>query len=81
MCDTNIYISIASHQTLSFSLLFFNVPSSFTRSIQGDLLFGIEQGVDMVFASFIRKRQDIIDIRKENIYIYMNFQESSYTCQ
>lgn len=41
-----------------------------------DLQFGVEQGVDMVFASFIRKRQDIVDIRKylddrggQNIYI------------
>ena len=29
----------------------------------GDLMFGIEQGVDMVFASFIRKRKDVVDIR------------------
>lgn len=30
----------------------------------GDLMFGLEQGVDMVFASFIRKRKDVQDIRK-----------------
>ena len=29
----------------------------------GDLLFGVEQNVDMVFASFIRTRKDIQDIR------------------
>lgn len=29
-----------------------------------DILFGVEQDVDMIFASFIRKAQDIHDIRK-----------------
>eukprot|EP01147_Barroeca_monosierra_P002630 gene2630-5532_t len=29
-----------------------------------DLLLGVEQNVDMIFASFIRKRQDVKDIRK-----------------
>eukprot|EP00735_Rhodelphis_limneticus_P011455 TRINITY_DN454_c0_g1::TRINITY_DN454_c0_g1_i1::g.2582::m.2582 TRINITY_DN454_c0_g1::TRINITY_DN454_c0_g1_i1::g.2582 ORF type:complete len:564 (+),score=172.17,sp/Q12669/KPYK_ASPNG/55.29/0.0,PK/PF00224.16/3.5e-164,PK_C/PF02887.11/2.8e+03,PK_C/PF02887.11/1.2e-24,HpcH_HpaI/PF03328.9/0.00012,IMPDH/PF00478.20/0.012,IMPDH/PF00478.20/77 TRINITY_DN454_c0_g1_i1:69-1760(+) len=28
-----------------------------------DLAFGVRNGVDMIFASFIRKRQDILDIR------------------
>lgn len=31
---------------------------------KSDLLFGIEQGVDMVFASFIQKAQDVRDIRQ-----------------
>lgn len=30
---------------------------------KADLLWGIEQGVDMIFASFIRKPQDVLDIR------------------
>ncbi|XP_075117590.1 LOW QUALITY PROTEIN: pyruvate kinase PKLR [Leptodactylus fuscus] len=30
-----------------------------------DLKFGIDQGVDMVFASFIRKAQDVLAIRQE----------------
>ena len=30
---------------------------------KGDLRFGVEQGVDMVFASFIRKASDVQDVR------------------
>ena len=33
--------------------------------VQADLKFGIKMNVDIVFASFIRKAQDILDIRKE----------------
>ena len=29
-----------------------------------DIQFGVEQKVDMIFASFIRKREDILDIRE-----------------
>jgi pyruvate kinase len=29
-----------------------------------DLVFGVENGVDMIFASFIRKREDVLAIRK-----------------
>jgi hypothetical protein len=28
-----------------------------------DLLFGVEKGVDMVFASFIRKKADVLEVR------------------
>ena len=31
---------------------------------KNDFVFGMEQDVDMIFASFIRKRQDLMDIRK-----------------
>ena len=34
-------------------------------SLQKDLQFGIEQDIDVVFASFIRKAKDIEDIKKE----------------
>ncbi|XP_069506164.1 pyruvate kinase PKLR isoform X2 [Ambystoma mexicanum] len=40
-----------------------DLPALSERDIQ-DLEFGIGQGVDMVFASFIRKAQDVFSIRK-----------------
>ena len=30
---------------------------------KGDLQFGVKNGVDMIFASFIRRAQDVVDIR------------------
>jgi len=30
---------------------------------KSDLMFGLEQNVDMVFASFIRKKQDVLDVK------------------
>ena len=31
---------------------------------KNDLLFGVRNGVDMIFASFIRRAQDVLDIRE-----------------
>lgn len=47
-----------------------NVPDvktslpAITEKDKSDLIFGIEQGVDFVAASFIRKAQDVFDIRR-----------------
>lgn len=40
-----------------------NLPS-ITEKDYGDLVFGIENGIDFVAASFIRKADDVINIRK-----------------
>lgn len=39
-----------------------DLPAVSEKDIQ-DLQFGVKNGVDMIFASFIRKKQDIADIR------------------
>ena len=46
--------------------LFCNICDSKTNNVsifQKDLSFGVENGVDMVFASFIRRAQDVEDVR------------------
>ncbi|GCC42872.1 hypothetical protein chiPu_0027251, partial [Chiloscyllium punctatum] len=40
-----------------------DLPAVSERDVQ-DLHFGLEHGVDMVFASFIRKPQDVLTIRE-----------------
>lgn len=40
-----------------------NLPSLTEKDI-GDILFGIEQGIDFIAASFIRRAEDVIGIRK-----------------
>ena len=35
-----------------------------TEKDRADLIFGVQQGVDLIAASFVRKAQDVLDIRK-----------------
>lgn len=42
-----------------------NVSCYFLFSFQKDIAFGIDHDVDMVFASFVRKAEDVAEIRKE----------------
>lgn len=35
-----------------------------TEKDKADLIFGVQQGVDLIAASFVRKAQDVLDIRK-----------------
>ncbi len=54
---------ISSHKKLTVPGVSLSLPSM-TDFDKADLLFGIEQGVDFVAASFTRKAQDILEIRQ-----------------
>ena len=41
-----------------------NLPA-ISEKDKGDFKFGCEQGVDMIFASFVRKLADVEEMRKE----------------
>ncbi|WP_369764431.1 pyruvate kinase, partial [Escherichia coli] len=52
--------SIGAHYTLK--LIQKENKNSVSKKYKQDLIFGCEQGVDFVAASFIRKRSDVIEI-------------------
>ncbi len=67
--DTDIVTEVLNYGILK-SRKGVNVPGakinlpSITEKDYGDLVFGIENGIDFVAASFIRKADDVINIRK-----------------
>ena len=67
--DTDIITEVLNYGILK-SRKGVNVPGakinlpSITEKDYGDLVFGIENGIDFVAASFIRKADDVINIRK-----------------
>ena len=68
VCDSqstfqSLFISISYSKATFHSHFTFQSIAMFL--FQGDLKFGIEHDVDIVFASFIRKASDVRDIRKE----------------
>ena len=42
-----------------------NLISSWTEKDIEDILFGIENGIDFIAASFVRKATDILEIKKD----------------
>jgi len=67
--DKTIMTSVANDATIG-SRKNCNLPGAIidlpavSEKDKGDLLFGVKNKVDMVFASFIRKRQDVLDVRE-----------------
>jgi len=54
--------TISSRKGVNLPNILVNLPALSDKD-RLDLQFGIKQGIDMIFASFIRKAQDVIDIR------------------
>ncbi|KAK9900024.1 pyruvate kinase [Cystobasidium minutum MCA 4210] len=67
--DKNLEVQAINNGTLS-SKKGVNLPGTdvdlppISEKDKADLTFGVKNGVDMIFASFIRRGQDVIDIRK-----------------
>ncbi|SKA98429.1 pyruvate kinase [Caloramator quimbayensis] len=54
---------ISSHKNMNIPGVKINLPALTKKDIE-DIKFGIEQGIDIIAASFIRKAADVIAIRK-----------------
>lgn len=54
---------ISDHKGVNLPGRTTNLPSITPKDVD-DIKFGIENGIDMIAASFIRKKEDIFDIRK-----------------
>lgn len=54
---------ISNHKNVCVPNVVINLPAVTEKDIS-DIRFGIEQGVDMVAASFVRKASDVIEIRR-----------------
>lgn len=54
---------ISNHKGVNLPNVNVDLPALSAKD-KRDLTFGVENKVDMVFASFIRKRQDVLDVRE-----------------
>lgn len=63
VCRVANYGILKSHKGVNIPNTIINLPSITEKDIS-DIKFGIENGIDFIAASFIRKAEDVIDIRK-----------------
>lgn len=62
-CVAQNYGEISDHKGVNVPGTNVKLPA-ITEQDKSDILFGIEAGVDMIFASFIRSPEDVIEIRR-----------------
>lgn len=55
--------TIKNHKGINVPGCKINLPA-LTQKDQEDIVFGIEKGIDFIAASFVRKAQDVLEIRK-----------------
>ena len=61
--DGLIGLEVLSHKGVNVPGVEVNLPGV-TEKDAADIIFGIEQGVDFIAASFVRKSSDVLDIRR-----------------
>ncbi|HCX64598.1 MAG TPA: pyruvate kinase [Eubacteriaceae bacterium] len=54
---------LSNNKSLNFPDVNIQLPAM-TQKDEEDILFGIEQNIDMIAASFVRKKEDVLSIRK-----------------
>jgi pyruvate kinase len=64
VCRIIVGGALTSHKGIHFPQGSLNLPS-LTRKDRRDLAFGIEHGVDFIALSFVRRREDIVEARRE----------------
>ncbi|MDO5707021.1 MAG: pyruvate kinase [Andreesenia angusta] len=62
-CKVNNGGEVSNHKGINIPMVKISLPAVTQKDID-DIVFGIENEVDFIAASFVRKAQDVIDIRK-----------------
>jgi len=63
VCTINNTVMLGETKGVNLPGTVVDLPA-ITEKDRSDLIFGVQQGVDLIAASFVRKAQDVLDIRK-----------------
>lgn len=62
-CEVRNGGEVSNHKGINIPMVKMSLPAVTQKDID-DIVFGIKNGVDYIAASFVRKSQDVLDIRK-----------------